>query len=79
MNRIAEFRNKAKVSQATLAKTVGGIVTSTIGNYEYGIRKIDVETARKIVNALNELGAQCTFDDVFPDPQLNTTATRKTA
>lgn len=68
MNKISEYRNKAKVSQAGLAKTIG-VTPSTIGNYEAGIRNINVEMCWKIVKALNQLGAECTFGDVFPDPQ----------
>ncbi|WGY45059.1 helix-turn-helix transcriptional regulator [Vibrio sp. ABG19] len=68
MNRISEYRNKAKVSQALLAKTVG-VTPSSIGNYEAGIRNINVEMCWKIVKALNQLGAECTFGDVFPEPQ----------
>ncbi len=68
MNRISEYRNKAKVSQASLARAVG-VMPSTIGNYESGIRNINVEMCWKIVKALNLLGVQCSFDSVFPDPQ----------
>ncbi len=68
MNKISEYRNKAKVSQAGLAKTIG-VTPSTIGNYEAGIRNINVEMCWKIVKALNQHGAECTFEHVFPDPK----------
>lgn len=68
MNKISEFRNKAKVSQAGLARTVG-VTPSTIGNYESGIRNINVEMCWRIVKALNKMGALCAFDEVFPSPK----------
>ncbi|WP_273859390.1 helix-turn-helix transcriptional regulator [Photobacterium sp. GSS17] len=71
MNRISDFRNKVKVSQAGLAKVVG-VTPSTIGNYESGIRNINIEMCWKIVKALNALGVVCTFEEVFPNPQLDT-------
>ncbi|UTV28969.1 helix-turn-helix transcriptional regulator [Photobacterium atrarenae] len=71
MNRISDFRDKAKVSQAGLAKVVG-VTPSTIGNYESGIRNIKLKMCWKIVKALNALGANCTFEEVFPNPQHDT-------
>lgn len=71
MNKISVYRNKAKISQAVLAKAIG-VMPSTIGNYESGIRNINVDMCWKIVKALNLLGVECSFNDVFPDPHLNT-------
>lgn len=78
MSKIKDIRTTIGVTQETLGKKLG-VSQGAMNHYENGNREISLSLARKIVNALNELGAQCTFDDVFPDPQLNTSATRKTA
>lgn len=78
MNRISEYRNKAKISQAKLANAVG-VIPSTIGNYESGIRNINVDMCWKIVKALNALGSHCVFDEVFPEPQNEHSAVSKTS
>ncbi|HDL9513641.1 TPA: helix-turn-helix transcriptional regulator [Vibrio cholerae] len=83
MNKIAEHRNRIGISQSDLSKLVG-VTPSAIGNYESGTRNINVDMCWKIVIALNSLGAKCTFQDVFPnpqtdvlsEPQTNTTANR---
>ena len=75
MNRISEYRNKIGVSQAKLSKIVG-VTPSAIGNYESGVRNINVEMCWKIVKALNQLGGDCLFDDVFPEPQRDSTVSR---
>ncbi|TON66065.1 XRE family transcriptional regulator, partial [Vibrio parahaemolyticus] len=36
-----------------------------------GKRTPNINMCWKIVKALNQLGAECTFGDVFPDPQVN--------
>lgn len=78
MQRIREIREGASISVSALAKKMG-VTDSGIYHYERNRRKLDIDAARKIVHALNSLGANCTFDDVFPDPQLNNTPSRKTA
>ncbi len=67
MNRISLFRTQANLSQARLAREVG-VTTSTIGNYELGIRNINLGMCWKIVVALHRLGIHCSFEEVFPDP-----------
>jgi putative transcriptional regulator len=70
MNKISHYRSKANVSQAKLARLIG-IKPSTIGNYESGIRNINLEMCWRIVTALNRLGIECSIEDVFPDPKTN--------
>lgn len=55
-------------SQDVLAKQVG-ISQSSVNHYAKGNRKPSYEMAWKIVTALNQLGAICTFDEVFPNPK----------
>lgn len=65
MNNISKTRKGIKVTQQKLAGVLGW-KQSRIGNYESGIRTPDLASCRKIVNALNILGAKCTLDSVFP-------------
>lgn len=66
MNNIAHWREKAGLTQAELAKRCNWSKQSRISNYENGFRTPGIEHCRAIVNALNQAGAQCTLDDVFP-------------
>ncbi len=72
MNNIAEQRNKLGITQSRLAEACR-MGKSRIANYEVGIRTPGLQDCRAIVSALNELGAECFLDDVFP-PEKNTTA-----
>jgi|PersoiStandDraft_1058852.scaffolds.fasta_scaffold327283_1 putative transcriptional regulator len=65
MNLIAEFREAAGITQAALHRKLDW-KQSRLANYESGSRPLKLEDARKIVRALNELGAKCTLDRVFP-------------
>ncbi|PNG65012.1 transcriptional regulator [Vibrio vulnificus] len=77
MQRIRMVREKAKVSVKDLAAMIG-TEPSAVYHYESGRRKPDFIQCWKIVNALNDLGAKCAYQDVFPnprsEPQPNTTA-----
>ncbi|WP_368913482.1 helix-turn-helix transcriptional regulator [Mixta calida] len=66
MNNIAIFRRAAGVSQTELAQRCGWVSQARIGNYENGKRHPSLKDCRKIVSALNALGAKCTLDTVFP-------------
>ncbi|EKO3629015.1 helix-turn-helix transcriptional regulator [Vibrio metschnikovii] len=68
MNNIKEYRNSIGITQKRLGKAVG-VGQSTIDRYENGVRKINYQTAWMIVDSLNQLGAHCSFDDVFPNPK----------
>ncbi|GHX29925.1 repressor protein [Vibrio cholerae] len=78
MNKLKDFRNLVEATQKDIADFVG-VSQSTIDRYESGSRKVSIEQARKLIAALNSFGAECTFDDVFPDPRVNSTALDKTA
>lgn len=70
MQRIKEVRESASLSARELA-TVLGLSPSAIGHYENERRVPGIKTCWRIVQALNALGAQCSFEDVFPNPQSN--------
>lgn len=65
MNKIAEIRNQIGISQAQLAVQIGWR-QPRIANYETGNRTPSIYVAQKIVEGLNELGANVRIDDVFP-------------
>lgn len=65
MNRIAEIRKAVDKTQAQLASELGWRV-SRIGNYELGLRTPGLYECRVIVKALNDMGASCSLEDVFP-------------
>lgn len=65
MNRIAEFREAAGITQAALYRKLNW-KQSRLANYESGARPLKLDDARLIVKALNALGAKCTLDKVFP-------------
>lgn len=68
MNKISEYRTKNKISQKQLGAEIG-VGASTIGNYEADIRTANTKMAWKIIDALNRLGVNCTFEEVFPNPK----------
>lgn len=65
MNNIAKVRERAGITQISLYKKLGWR-QSRLSNYEGGKRPLKLVDARKIVLALKELGAETTFDEVFP-------------
>ena len=65
MNRIAELREAAGITQAALHRKLNW-KQSRLANYESGVRPLKLEDARRIVKALNQLGVRCTLDKVFP-------------
>lgn len=65
MSNIKAIREKAGVTQAALAKTLG-LTQGAIAHYENERRKPGLDECRKIVDALNSSGAAVTLDDVFP-------------
>ncbi|MBL4265723.1 helix-turn-helix transcriptional regulator [Vibrio fluvialis] len=67
MNNISLFRSQAGISQSKLGELVG-VIPSTIGNYESGIRSVNINMGWKIVNAFSALGIKCQFTEVFPNP-----------
>lgn len=67
MNNISIYRKKAGLSQTELGKAIGK-TQGAVGNYEAGIRNIDLTTCWEIVKAFNQSGIACSFADVFPEP-----------
>lgn len=67
MNNVRKIREGAGISQASLRRELNWN-QSRLANYEAGRRNPGLEEARKIVLALNTLGAACGLDDVFPPP-----------
>lgn len=67
MQQIRKIRESAGISVKALSKIIGTDV-STFYHYETGRRTPDFNQCWKIVNALNYLGARCSFDEVFPNP-----------
>lgn len=65
MNKVSYFRGIARLSQISLAKRLGWS-QSRLSNYESGARKPGLAECRAIVAALNEHGAQCSLDELFP-------------
>ncbi|HEY2454112.1 MAG TPA: helix-turn-helix transcriptional regulator [Scandinavium sp.] len=65
MNNISKERIALKLTQESLAGTLGWR-QSRLSNYETGLRKPGLGDCRRIVEALNKLGSNCTLDSVFP-------------
>ncbi|UTZ27713.1 helix-turn-helix transcriptional regulator [Vibrio campbellii] len=68
MSNIKQIRMSLGISQDALAAEIG-VTQGAIAHFEAGKRTPNINMCWKIVKALNQLGAKCTFDDVFPDPQ----------
>lgn len=69
MNLISHYRKKANISQLALAQQIGWN-QPRLANYESNLITPSLEDSRRIVGALNALGARCSLDEVFP-PQTN--------
>lgn len=65
MSNLKKYREKAQVTQASLADRVG-MTQGAIAHYENGRRTPGLSEARVLVAALNALGASCDLDAVFP-------------
>lgn len=65
MNNVRKIRVAAGISQAQLCRELRWN-QSRLANYEAGRRGVGLDAARLIVAALNEIGAECCLDDVFP-------------
>ncbi|HAB4051759.1 TPA_asm: helix-turn-helix domain-containing protein [Salmonella enterica subsp. diarizonae] len=70
MNNLKKLRKEAGISQASLASFLEAS-QGAIAHYEKGIRKPNVDIAKKIIEALNANGVSCTFEDVFPAQKAN--------
>lgn len=65
MNRIAEFRKAANLTQSEVAKLINK-TQGGVGHYESGLREPSISTAKNIVKVFNDHGVSCSLDDVFP-------------
>ncbi|HBM0095482.1 TPA: helix-turn-helix transcriptional regulator [Salmonella enterica subsp. enterica serovar Blitta] len=65
MNNLKKLRKAAGISQASLADILD-VSQGAIAHYEKERRKLNVDSAKKIIEALNTHGVSCTFEDVFP-------------
>jgi len=81
MNRISHFRKQVGLSQYQAAIDAGWEYQSRWSSYERGVRAIDIQTGRLIVQVLRRAGARndegslVTLDDVFPaDPAARSAA-----
>ncbi|KZX61276.1 transcriptional regulator [Alcanivorax sp. HI0033] len=72
MNNIQQIREEARIKQVDLCAHLDWR-QSRLSNYETGNREPGLQVARQIVDALNELGADCSLEDVFP-PQKKESA-----
>ncbi|AFI45231.1 TPA: helix-turn-helix transcriptional regulator [Pasteurella multocida] len=68
MNNLQKYRKETGLSQAKFAKEMGW-KQSRIGNYEARVRTPTLFNAKAIVRKLNELGVNCSLDDIFPSVQ----------
>lgn len=67
MHRLQEFRTRAGLSQADIAKAAG-VTQAAISQAEAGsLPRLPV--MRAVVKAINDAGVECTLDEVFPADQ----------
>jgi putative transcriptional regulator len=65
MNNIANERKKLGITQSELAGSCGWN-QSRLANYEAGIRAPDLDSCRRLVDAMNKLGSNTSLDALFP-------------
>ncbi|WP_430302997.1 helix-turn-helix transcriptional regulator, partial [Pseudomonas aeruginosa] len=73
MSALKAIRKQAGVTPTQLAERVG-LTQAAIGHYETGRRKPGLSECRRIVAALNDLGAECTLAEAFPEPEHDSLA-----
>lgn len=66
MNNIKKILKELGVTQVQFSSRIG-VSQGAINHYINSNRNPDIDTCWKIVNSLRELGANCNFDEVFPD------------
>lgn len=73
MNKIQQIREAAGIKQVELCGHLDWR-QSRLSNYETGNREPGLHEARQIVGALNDLGANCSLEDVFPPEKEDSAA-----
>ena len=70
MNKIKILRTGLGITQSQLAGECGWADSqSRISNYELGLREPKLRECWVIVAAFRNLGGDCNFGDVFPEPE----------
>ncbi|WP_456295254.1 helix-turn-helix domain-containing protein [Vibrio sp. AK197] len=67
MQLIRELRESSGISVKQLSEK-SGIEPGSIYHYETNRRMPNFSQCWEILNALNELGCSCSFEEVFPNP-----------
>lgn len=67
MSNLKATRERVGLTQSALASAVR-MTQGAIAHYENGRRQPGLSACRKILDALNAKGADCSLDDVFPNP-----------
>ncbi|MFS1539522.1 MAG: helix-turn-helix transcriptional regulator [Candidatus Phlomobacter fragariae] len=70
MNNLKKLRKQTGMTQAGLANALG-LTQGAIAHYEKGIRRLNIDTAKKILSEFNSRGLFCTFEDVFSSRPYN--------
>lgn len=76
MQRIRDIRERFSISVKSLSEK-SGIEAGSIYHYEKGRRTPSFNQCWDIVNALIDLGADCSFEQVFPNPNRDDSCSRK--
>lgn len=65
MSNLKTIRERAGLTQSALAEAVG-MTQGAISHFENSRRMPGLDECRRITDALNASGAQCTLDEVWP-------------
>ncbi len=68
MNNISKFRKSTNLTRQQFS-TLLNISLGALGHYEVGRRQPPLKMAQKIIQVLNQHGANVRFEDIFPAEQ----------
>jgi putative transcriptional regulator len=68
-NNIKALRLSKNLVQEELKDALGWNHVSRVSHYEKGERMGTVYESREIRDALNELGVECTLEDIYPEKE----------
>lgn len=74
MNKINELIKEHNLTKAGISRAIEWGDSGRLGNYASKRRKVTVDVGYEIVSGFNKLGVNCTFEDIFPDPNKNKAA-----